>query len=353
MSFNRFVNREQAKWSQPEIESCYMEAAEGGGFERLFDPEVPLEEKIATVDQMAKDEDEAVADIKATWDIYKAPGCPEEPDAPEIEVMVTYPSNGKRRKKAPCVFIVPCGGLACCMAGISPIQQRADAHNCVGVTFTYRSLYKGGKFPKMLNDCHAAYQFVVEHAEELGINPNKIVIEGDSSGGQLALSLAFRLKRYNMSPRAVMVYSAIVDDRVDWPSCGYVSDHWGGFHLVGSAREYLSEFDGPVPAEAYPNRATVEECVGLAPTFIHSFANDCSADPTLEFVSKLNEAGVFVTLHQWGGSNHDAIAVASIYAPGEIDTKYGRLFMTVFDAEIESAFEFDLSRPWTVEESGL
>ena len=57
-----------------------------------------------------------------------------------------------------------------------------------------------------------------------------------------------------------------------------------------------------VPAEAFPGRATVEECVGLPPTFIHAMINDNGLDQTSEYISKLSAAGVYCEMHAWGGS---------------------------------------------------
>ena len=46
------------------------------------------------------------------------------------------------------------------------------------------------KFPDALNDCWQVYHYLVENAEkELGIIPNKIVLVGDSAGGNLAAAL--------------------------------------------------------------------------------------------------------------------------------------------------------------------
>ena len=45
-------------------------------------------------------------------------------------------------------------------------------------------------FPYFLDDCWQAYKFLVENVEKLyGIKPNKILLVGDSAGGQLILSM--------------------------------------------------------------------------------------------------------------------------------------------------------------------
>ncbi len=53
-------------------------------------------------------------------------------------------------------------------------------------------------YPSALNDCFQAYMWILTHSkEELNINPNKIIISGDSAGGNLCLSLVFLLIAIN------------------------------------------------------------------------------------------------------------------------------------------------------------
>lgn len=70
--------------------------------------------------------------------------------------------------------------------------------------------------PKMraINDLHAAYAWMVKNADKLNIDPDKIVLIGNSSGGHLATALSFRLKRYGYQPRGCVVTMPITDDRM-------------------------------------------------------------------------------------------------------------------------------------------
>ena len=54
-------------------------------------------------------------------------------------------------------------------------------------------------YPEGLNDCYQAYMWIMDHCkEELGFDPEKIILSGDSSGGNFALCLNFLLSSINL-----------------------------------------------------------------------------------------------------------------------------------------------------------
>ena len=54
-------------------------------------------------------------------------------------------------------------------------------------------------YPEGLNDCYQAYMWIIDHCkEELGFEPEKIILSGDSSGGNFALCLNFLLLTINL-----------------------------------------------------------------------------------------------------------------------------------------------------------
>lgn len=147
----------------------------------------------------------------------------------------------------------------------------------------------------------------------------------------------------------------IIDDRPmpQYRSLRINSAFWGGSDAAQSARQYLGKLNNcvDVPAEAFPGRATVEECVGLPPTFIHAMINDNGLDQTSEYISKLAAAGVYCEMHAWGGSQHCSLTTsANVLDKDDPDAEYAQLFNKVCEKEIRDMFEYDLRRPWTVEE---
>ena len=279
---------------------------------------------------------------------YWADGCEEEPDAPKVEITVAYPEK-RRKSKMPCLVYFTGGGLYYCPAWMTPMESFANHLNAVVVIMNYRTVYNGGGYPQTVNDCQAVYKWLVEHAEQIHINPDKIVFWGLSSGSQLAMALCHRLKKYNYygyEPRGVIASAAITDDRVNY-SCSKLSSYgWTGRDLAASAKIWLGELaPDPVPADAFPNRATAEECIGLPPTFIHCDEHDASSVANEAYASKLVEAGVYTEFHLWGGSNHAILGVEH----ETYDSDYLRRYMDIIYNNAKDCFKYDLRRQWITE----
>jgi acetyl esterase/lipase len=71
---------------------------------------------------------------------------------------------------------------------------------------------QGGGWPGTLEDILAAYQYLLQNAENMRIDPNHILVSGHSAGGQLALCLA----AYDQRVKVVMSLAGVVDLRAAW-----------------------------------------------------------------------------------------------------------------------------------------
>lgn len=115
-----------------------------------------------------------------------------------------------------------------------------------------------------------------------------------------------------------------------------------------SSTAWLNGIEGDdVPPEAFANHATVEDCIGLPPTFIHTMEIDPGADPSMVYASKLLEAGVYTELHLWGGTNHVGLPSASEQDPS---SEYGRRYKNSVDSNLRDCMKYDLRREWLREQ---
>ncbi len=358
MGLKNFRIRDDAKWGHPELEVAYALMGNSVGYaEVLLNDDLSFEER----QEFAAHAEDGFAEYLPPYDLtrtteYEAPGCIDEPDAPPVKVVVAQPKGERRYKKnSPCILIIPGGGLTTCFRFTAAIEDWADKFGVPVATLTYRTLVQGITYPAPVNDCEAAYNFLVEHAKELGISPNKIILHGNSSGGHLSLALSHRLKKRGITPRGCLVWVPIIDDRPlpQYRSQSINSAFWGGSDSATSARLYLGKLNNSVdvPPEAFPGRATVEDCVGLPPTFIHAMMNDAGLDQAFDYASKLTAAGVYAEIHAWGGSQHCSLSTAAnVMDKDDPDAEYAQLFNAVNAKELKDMFEYDLRRPWTVEE---
>lgn len=340
------------KWSHPELLEVYnIMEARGNHLETTLNTELPFEERKELNDKMI----EAVRAMFPSKDEsrcqrYDIPGCPEEPETGTY-VTVTYPEKG-RKKKLPCVIYIAGGGLTACMECSFDSIELSDRVGSVVVVCGYRGIYDNGGYPATVNDVHAAYIWVVDNADKLGINPDKIVIHGASSGGHLSLALCHRLKRYNYhghEPRGCIALVPICDERTIYPSSKRIIS-FGGPELYASSLAWLGDRQANsavVPREAFANHATAEECVGLPPTFIHASEHEVSVDPDMSYVSKLIQAGVYTEFHVWGGAGHSTLGYAVI---PEDRGPYAQLYLDTLTKEMCDCFKYDLRRKWIEEE---
>lgn len=339
-----FMRADGDKWAHPELEDIFEMLKNSPDVLGLYlNPEVPFEKRVEEIKKV--DEAEAARRIPmdpSRVEYYQAPPCVEEPDGPEAPVVVVYPKE--KQKKMPVLFYVAGGGMYRCSINPNYFMMLADQFGCVLVGVQYRTGTQA-KYPAAINDLHAGYQWVLDNAKELGFNANRIVIRGISSGSHLGVSLCFRLKRYDIHPRGCIVEGSFMDNRPIHPSSKNMSPSWDGRATWYSGIHYLGMTNFPQyeTPEMFPNLATPEECVGLAPMFIHADGEEAGVDSCRDFASKLTQAGVFNELHCWGGSCHISVTMLEMMKP---ESDYGKRYRSVVNGNIRDCFQYDLRRMW-------
>lgn len=160
------------------------------------------------------------------------------------------------------------------------------------------------RFPAALDDVLAVYEGLVAG----GADPVRLVVAGDSAGGNLTLVLLALLRDAGRPlPAAGVGISPWVDlearggsmlrnEPYDWAS-PWMADRW--------AREYLSDAS-PRDPRASPIHA---ELAGLPPLCILIGGAELLHDQVVEFAEKARGAGVDVTLHVTEGMTHNWLAL--------------------------------------------
>ncbi|MBT8342725.1 MAG: alpha/beta hydrolase [Desulfatitalea sp.] len=346
---NQLLDRTDPKWAHPLVKKGW----EGTGLEDILweflDPKKTypeLREMNIRLHEMARQltdmmsTEQMNADFGA-WVDYQAPGL--DAEKPSVRVRVWTPDSPPK-KPVPTIFYTFGGGL---IQG-SPEMFEAEAMrlNPGGeyaiVCPDYR-LAPEFKYPANIDDLHAAYKWTLENANQLGLDSDRIVMFGESTGGHLTAALSHRLKKHGIRARAQILLEPIIDDRQMTPSSRLKCCVWKAEIAARTWQAWLGDkiAQAGIAPEAVPGHAALEDFKGLPPTFIHSMENDIDRDDCIRYAQGLWNAGVFCDLHTWGGNNHMTL----VSLQSELKE---RLYRMISD-QLGDAFSFDLHRPWTVD----
>lgn len=159
-------------------------------------------------------------------------------------------------------------------------------------------------FPAAVEDAIAAYRWLTEHTDEVGADPERLAVGGDSAGGNLAAVVAIEAARRGWALRhQMLVYPA-----TDFVERRASRDLFGeGFYLtdrfMDQAEEwYCGDHDRSDPRLS-PFR-TAELPAGMAPALVVTAAFDPLRDEGEAYANKLREAGVEVELIRFDGLIH-------------------------------------------------
>ncbi|GAA1734317.1 alpha/beta hydrolase [Aeromicrobium alkaliterrae] len=182
---------------------------------------------------------------------------------------------------------------------------------CVVVAVDYR-LAPEHPFPTPVDDVYAGLVWLFDHAEELGVERQRIVLHGVSAGACLAAGTTL-LARERGGPdvRLQFLASPVLDDRLTSRSSGFArTPALTRTDLVACWSAYLGAGvpgADTVPPVAAPARET--DLGGLPPAYIAVAEHDPLRDEGLAYAQALLAAGVPVELHLFPGTFHGSSGV--------------------------------------------
>jgi len=208
----------------------------------------------------------------------------------------------------PAVYTVHGGGMVMGhhLGNLDAYEGWLLDHDVVLLSIDYR-LAPEHPDPTPVEDCYAGLVWVAEHAAELGIDPDRIVVAGQSAGAGLVAGTAL-LARDRSGPAilAQVLVSPMLDDRDDTVSTRQIDGvgvadrgmtRFGWDALLGTRRG-----TDDVSVYAAPARAT--DLSGLPPAYVDCGTAEVFRDETVVYASRLWAAGVDAELHVWPGAFH-------------------------------------------------
>jgi acetyl esterase/lipase len=192
------------------------------------------------------------------------------------------------------------GGLDMADWLCSSVAAGLDA---VVVSVDYR-LAPGHRFPAAAEDCYAALVDVVARAAELGADPGRVAVMGDSAGGNLAavVSLMARDRSGPAIAHQGLLYpatdltmaSASIEENASAPVLTKAD-------MLAFRAHYLGDAD---PRQPYASPLFADDLSGLPPALVQVAEHDPLRDDGLRYATALRAAGVPVRVTEYTGMPH-------------------------------------------------
>jgi acetyl esterase len=192
----------------------------------------------------------------------------------------------------------------------------AEGSGAMVVSLDYR-LAPEHKFPAAVEDCAAAYRWLRTHGAEIGADPSRIGVAGDSAGGNLSavVSQLAAAAGLPVPTCQVLIYPA-VDFALDTPSHREMEEG----HVIPRERilwysaQYLRSDADKADLRTSPLRAG--DLRGQPPALIITAGFDPLRDEGRAYADRLREAGVDVVYHEYPGQIHAFVSLTKAIPQG-------------------------------------
>ncbi|WP_119697100.1 alpha/beta hydrolase [Microbacterium halotolerans] len=238
-------------------------------------------------------------DGEATHTVHRIP----RRDGGRIDLALIRPAASTR--PVPLLFHVHGGGLVTGTAydALAPVARIAATAGMAVSSVEYR-LAPENPYPAAIDDVHDALVWIAAEAPDLGIDANRIVVEGVSAGGGLAAAAVLRSRDEGPDLYGQMLICPMLDHRNASGSAHQMAGHgaWDRSANETAWTAYLGGAPEHVPPTASPSRA--DDLSGVPRTFIDVGSAETFRDECVEYAARIWADGGDAELHVWPGGAH-------------------------------------------------
>ena len=193
-------------------------------------------------------------------------------------------------------------------------REYAAAAGVAVVSVDY-ALSPEAKFPQAIEECAAVVRHVANHGSDWGLDGSRILLGGDSAGGNLCLATALLLRDAGgPALRGLLTYYPVCDSRFDTES--YQQFGAGGYGLNKERMAfYWSVYATHEGDRSHPLAAVLRaDLRGLPPVLVHLAELDVLRSEGEALIGKLREAGVPVEAETFKGLVHGFVRASEYVA---------------------------------------
>lgn len=236
----------------------------------------------------------------------------------DIPARVYWPlgRDGVEGEPLPLVVFFHGGGFVLCDLDTHDAVCRnlANMAHAVVLSVDYR-LAPETPYPGGVEDAYAATVWAHAHAAELGGDPERLVVAGDSSGGNFAAVVALMGRDRGGPPIAYQYLIYPVADQ-DFETASYRENGADYFTTATHMHWYCQQYGGDA-ADPYVSPLRAEDLSGLPPARVITAEFDPLRDEGEAYARRLQEAGVDVTSRRFDGMFHGFFTFSLIFPPGQ------------------------------------
>jgi acetyl esterase/lipase len=265
-----------------------------------------------------------------------------KPDLPDIATGEIYVESSfgakpvrvlsyrpvKTNGPLPVILHVHGGGFVMGSPEMKDVENRlfASELRCAIYSVDYR-LAPEAPHPAPLEDIYSVFVWLHANARQLGLEPARIGIKGESGGGGFAAGAAL-YARDRPGPKFAfqhLIYP-MIDDRsaIRQDLHPHVGEFvWTQENNRFGWRSLLGQEPGSADVSPYAAAARAADVSGLPPTYISVGGLDLFLEENQAYADRLSRAGVPVEFHQYPGAYHGfyRVTTARVTKQAEHDTR--------------------------------